>query len=248
MALALCSLAWSGCEIDTKVKTDGNNPPTFTISGSGGINFLRVYESWESRKGDDSDPVLWHIVPNRGAVSISDLPHIVYGQVPPGFVQLKPSGSAPPPLQEGKVYVIFTPTYGANGGGMVLTIKDGKSVPTTIHQSPPNRETEVAMEAKPLRFVLSGSGALSLMTISAPHEQKVWRIEAENLWGRHVEELHSVTYGVVPIGYKQTVPAEGKAPPPLTAGVRYSYFCMTEEAPSATGEFEMVNDVPIQRN
>ena len=117
------------CEIDTTVQLDGNNPPTFKVSGSGGINFLRVVDLTDCNKSFLDCPVVWQIDPSGGQIRIADLPSIRYGEVPAGFRQSVPAdGASPPALIEGKTYDVFTPTYNANGGGLRFVIKGGSSI------------------------------------------------------------------------------------------------------------------------
>ena len=116
------------CEIDTSVHHDGKNPPTFTLSGSGGINFLRIIDITDCTKSLLDCPVVWQIDPSDGRIRIADLPRITYGEVPKGFHQTIPVEGSPPALIEGKIYNVFTPTYGANGGGGRFVIKDGRSL------------------------------------------------------------------------------------------------------------------------
>jgi hypothetical protein len=129
MAIWLLS---SGCEIDTKGHVNSENPPTIKLSGSGRIYFLRVLEEpvdqkdfWKNTGG------IWQIEPDgeMKEKSIFHYPAIEYGVVPNGFIQVVPEdGSPPAPLEEGKTYNVFAPTSGANGGGVRLTIRNGKCV------------------------------------------------------------------------------------------------------------------------
>jgi len=125
----LVLVAVASCEIDTSVTVDGKNPPSFRVSGSGGINFVRIVDVSDCKGSLLDCPVLWQIDPAGGQVAIADLPAITYGHVPPGFHQTTPSNDAPPPpLVDGKTYTVYTPTYNANGGGVRFTIVEGKSV------------------------------------------------------------------------------------------------------------------------
>ena len=127
--IIILSLAILSCEIDTRVTLDGKNPPSFRVSGSGGINFLRVVDMTECRESFLDCPIVWQIDPNGGGVSIADLPLITYGQVPEGFHQKIPAnGASAPALVEGRKYNVYTPTYRANGGGAGFMIIAGKSV------------------------------------------------------------------------------------------------------------------------
>lgn len=118
----------SGCEISTTVSVNSKNPPSFNIHGSGGIYFLRVVDITTCKKSLDECPKLWEVKPVKSGY-IKDLPVITYGKVPEGFQQIFPENNTPlPVLIEGKIYSVWTPTYGANGGGKNFIIKDGKSI------------------------------------------------------------------------------------------------------------------------
>ena len=97
-------------------------------------------------------------------------------------------------------------------------------------------------------FVLAGSGNLSEVIISKPAEEQtsnptdrentLWRIAAEKMSRRPVEELHSLTYGVVPPGYRQRIPEQG-SPSQLLPNKRYGFYFVTSDAPHAAGYFEV---------
>lgn len=117
------------CEIDTKVTIDGNAPPTFRLSGTGGLIHFRIVEAPSENQSFLDAPMLWEIKPTDDlyGTALSSLPAITYGQVPPGFTQTNPASGPPPPLIEGKLYNGWAPTYNANGGGVWFTISKGKS-------------------------------------------------------------------------------------------------------------------------
>lgn len=123
----LILLVASGCERDLRIKIDGKNPPTFTLSGSGNLVFASLGEVHDNRPPPLGAPELWKIQPN-GNNKISELPSITYGVVPDGFIQVTPASGAPPPLTEGKTYDFGGPAYNANGGSIWFTIQGGKSV------------------------------------------------------------------------------------------------------------------------
>jgi hypothetical protein len=116
------------------------------------------------------------------------------------------------------------------------------------------RRTEVSVEGgNPPRFVLKGSGRLGEVRIFGPEEETIaqsdpfddryalWEIEPETegeTAATPVEELGSMTYGVVPSGYKQIKPKTGP-PPKLEFGKRYRYWFVTVNAPHAAGYFEI---------
>jgi hypothetical protein len=123
----LILVAAIGCERDLRIKIDGKNPPTFTLSGSGNLVFLSLGEVHNSKPPPLGAPDLWKIRPN-GNNKISKLPNITYGIIPNGFTQVIPASGAPPPLIEGKVYDFGGPADNANGGSIWFTIQDGKAV------------------------------------------------------------------------------------------------------------------------
>ena len=100
----------------------------------------------------------------------------------------------------------------------------------------------------------SGTGNLLLISIheyrgarSSSSEQmiEIWRVEpARNgvaqMVGRTPSDIDNVTYGVVPEGYRQTVPASANAPR-LIEGTLYSYEFQTEAGMPAHGDFEIRN-------
>lgn len=116
------------------------------------------------------------------------------------------------------------------------------------------RRTEVALEGgNPPTFMLSGSGRLGEVIIFGPEQERpassdpldetyaLWKLEPEKKGedgAALVEQLHSLTYGVVPNGYKQTKPRIGPAPP-LETGKRYRYWFVTVNAPWGAGYFEI---------
>ena len=113
------------------------------------------------------------------------------------------------------------------------------------------RPTDVKLDGITPVFVLSGSGYLANLTISAlPPEEKltspssvttVWRIEAERdyLSGRRVEEIRRLTYGKLPAGYRQVYPEFDRTPQPISPGTIYEFYFETTGAPHARGLFEL---------
>jgi len=120
------------------------------------------------------------------------------------------------------------------------------------------RSTAVSVNAGP-SFAFKGSGQLAIFTVYAPKPGNriafpsnddssiVWRIAATKGYfeGTRVDRMR-LTYGKIPNGYTQSVPVEMQAPPALPAGVVYSFFAETTNAPIATGYFYMDRAGPIQ--
>jgi hypothetical protein len=113
------------------------------------------------------------------------------------------------------------------------------------------QRTVVNLEGgNPPRFSMSGSGTLAEAIIFGPEQEQVsdpfdtryaiWHIVTEEgRAGAYVRDLGSITYGVVPQGYKQIIPERTKAPAALTPGKRYRYWFVTGDAPNASGYFEI---------
>lgn len=89
----------------------------------------------------------------------------------------------------------------------------------------------------------------SLSSDSFFTEPAQWSVEApDSLYGSPVEGLSNLTYGVVPPGYKQRIPADGSAPASMIPGRTYFYECSTTNAPGVRGAFQVLNgkSVPVQ--
>jgi hypothetical protein len=102
----------------------------------------------------------------------------------------------------------------------------------------------------PPTFVISGSGELGEVIITKPaaeqtknpldEENVLWRIRAIQMPGKAVEAVGSLTYGVTPQGYRQSVPEQGAAPT-LEDNKTYGYLFVTADAPVGAGYFEIHN-------
>jgi len=122
-----------GCQMDPHVSIDGQNPPTFKLSGPGNSYFFWIVEvgseeQLASLRPDSpaADPI-WKIVPNPDfSDRIADLPSIRYGDIPKGFKQTVPEKGSPPPLKEGIVYSAGGPTYNADSGAAVWFVVHGE--------------------------------------------------------------------------------------------------------------------------
>lgn len=106
-------------------------------------------------------------------------------------------------------------------------------------------------------FDLSGSGAVECFTVFGPdfmtkaekprdENFAVWKIETSggSLHGTWIRDLGSITYGVVPFGYRQIKPLDG-TPPPLKEGQKYLYVIETTAAAGTSGYFEIRNSRAI---
>ncbi len=75
----------------------------------------------------------------------------------------------------------------------------------------------------------------------------VWKIESQTdmFHARSVENIGRLTYGVVPQGYKQSVPADGISAPAILPGKQYFFDCVTVDAPGARGPFTLVDKTVV---
>lgn len=120
------------------------------------------------------------------------------------------------------------------------------------------RPTVVSVHDGP-SFAMSGSGQLASFTVYAPKgtnriaisdkedSDVIWQIVATKGYfeGVHVNGL-DLTYGKVPSDYTQLVPERSQSAPPLSAGLVYSFWAETTNAPIAAGFFYMDAKGPIQ--
>lgn len=147
--LILLSIAMLvGCEIDTRVRVTKDNPPKFTFSGNGILAQMYVsgpYTLDEIKLGakidakiitreellklkESGDQTLWQLDPGTGKY-VSDLPTIIYGEMPTGFKQVYPKDNIKPsPLLEGKYYSVSVPSHNANSHMTYFMVKDGNIV------------------------------------------------------------------------------------------------------------------------
>jgi hypothetical protein len=129
-------LIYNSCEIDTTIKVSRDNPPKFTFGGSGVLDHLIIYEvdpRNDALPPKDRDPLsskpIWRINAQFQPVDLGRITAFEYGHAPSGFVQVIPeSGTAPPPLVEGKSYRATAYVNGAAGGTVRFLIKNGQTV------------------------------------------------------------------------------------------------------------------------
>jgi hypothetical protein len=115
---------------------ESKNPPTFSLSGNGHLNFFWVAEvnatqpiPKEAKTMNGRDRILWEIWPGEfQSTAIVDLPHITYGIVPAGFTQKIPAQGAPVPLVDGKTYEAGGPSSGADMDVFRFVVKNGAVV------------------------------------------------------------------------------------------------------------------------
>jgi hypothetical protein len=150
LSILLSIVVLVGCEIDTKVRVSKDNPPKFIFSGNGilaqmyvsgpftldEIKLLagterRLITKEESLKIEQvigGSRALWQLDPGRGRY-VTDLPIIIYGELPKGFRQVYPKdNSTPSPLIEGKYYTVSVPSHNANSHTTYFIVKNGNIV------------------------------------------------------------------------------------------------------------------------
>jgi hypothetical protein len=72
-------------------------------------------------------------------------------------------------------------------------------------------------------------------------DHEIWRVDANSPESAaYPSIIGKISYGTVPSGYHQSVPATG-SPPSLIAGKYYSYFITSENGMPARGAFEIRN-------
>jgi hypothetical protein len=137
LLVLICVCAITSCtyEENTKVQIDGNVPPTFKLDGSGRQISLVVSEIPPKNhvvpayRDPSKNTDLWEIVPAEGTPDRAwDWPPITYGRVPSGFRQKTPEIGVPPALVAGRTYAAGGAAFGANGGEVWFTIRDGKAI------------------------------------------------------------------------------------------------------------------------
>ena len=102
----------------------------------------------------------------------------------------------------------------------------------------------VTNDGNPPTFKLDGSGRLIFFTVFerrtpfSADDPKMWEIRPieENL----ISRLPEITYGIVPPGFLQTIPATG-APPPLVEGKPYAAGGPAFDANGGGIDFEIRN-------
>jgi|SRR5690349_14057676 len=134
-------------------------------------------------------------------------------------------------------------------GGMIVATIIASLLTSCMRERPTS--IQVTGGSPPV-FLLSGSGKLSsfsiylvpdrpeLMKQPFSEQSPIWGFKAQpdSLSGNLVEKLERLSYGLVPAGYKQTVPSNGAAPR-LETGKTYFFDCRTTGAPGLGGFFRV---------
>ena len=130
----LSFVALSSCEPDTAVDItiDGKVPPTFSFSGPWWARDFQIVEVLPQEPGKHGPTTkrIWLITLGYDkGLRANTWPKITYGSTPPGFTQeLPPAGTAPPQLEEGKVYSAQALDNALNGGAASFEVRNGTSV------------------------------------------------------------------------------------------------------------------------
>jgi len=127
-SLLLAVLITVSCEIDTKLRIEGGNPPRFNMSGSGALGRLVVRGPKTLRHIDGPDSsAYWYIeIENAKVAGVWRLSPITYGSVPEGYAQKYPEHGAATPLSENEIYYVQVDTSNANGTSKHFVIRNGK--------------------------------------------------------------------------------------------------------------------------
>src|SRR5689334_11947067 len=86
----IAALALS-CEIDTKLKVTGGNPPVFEMTGNGLLTSIRVRGHKRQREAlGENASIYWEIDSTGEGRTVGRLGEISYGKVPDGYEQKYP--------------------------------------------------------------------------------------------------------------------------------------------------------------
>jgi len=124
--LLTLSLTTIACEVDTRLVIEQTNTIKFVLSGSGTLGSLRVVGPNRQREayGEDAS-VYWMIKPKpeQDPEWIGTLSPVIYGKLPPGYVQVYPEQGEAPPLIENETYFVDVSTNDANGVRRNFTVQ-----------------------------------------------------------------------------------------------------------------------------
>lgn len=119
------------------------------------------------------------------------------------------------------------------------------------------RDTRLTIKGgNPPTFAMSGSGSLGTLRVRGPKKQRdaegedasiYWLIKTKEDYGRYIEDLGSITYGIVPKGYVQVYPEKGEAPA-LVEGESYFVQALTVDANGAAAHFTISNGKAVKED
>lgn len=119
------------CERDTKLSIEGGPAPSFILTGSGRLGFLRITGPSVQRQAEGEDAFVYWEIRAGGAGNdklIETLSPLFYGKAPAGYIQTFPQSGQAPPLVEGERYYLRVETINANGVSRYFTIRNGKVI------------------------------------------------------------------------------------------------------------------------
>jgi hypothetical protein len=128
--LILLVATLANCEGRVDIQLDSKTPPTFKLSGSGGVESIVVYELTPEGKTPSGGAPAWEIEP-LGPLLTRKWPPVTYGIIPYGFTQIDPVGKTPPPLLEGHKYGVSVRTRSVRSNSIWFTISHGAAVQIT---------------------------------------------------------------------------------------------------------------------
>jgi len=135
--LFIASLWLTGCQPHPSIEIETGPPLRFVMSGPGRVTSFQVtgpdleHESNRQGEGDRLTmlKVYWELAPTTaGGRGLDEIGPITYGQVPEGFVQVKPQSGTPPPLVERDLYNVRFSVNDGDGINRFFAIRDGKIV------------------------------------------------------------------------------------------------------------------------
>jgi hypothetical protein len=133
------------CEIDTKMRISGGNPPAFMMTGNGILTSIRVRGNQRQREAHGEDQYLhWVIeVKDDRGTSVGKIGSVTYGKVPEGYQQVYPEKGDAPAIIEGQHYYVRIVTSNANGADGYFMVQNGKALFDPIESELP-AETNVS--------------------------------------------------------------------------------------------------------
>ena len=234
------------CEPALKVKLSGGNPPGFSLGGQDNTLMFFIC-CQEPLQPLDQENYIWEIR-NNNAPNVTYPINVTYGLIPQGFQQISPKdNTAPPPLVEGRKYTYWAQGYYGGKGGC-FEIRKGKAVTIGCDNRDVTLEAELTEGGNLPSFAIRGDDYLYELLIyyidSTDKDDDDWRWEY--MWQIRPENEYKkklpveIEYGMLPEGYKQLSPENGKQPMSLKSGIRYHYRVRGVNS-LRVGCFELIN-------
>jgi len=143
VALLVILIGSSSCEIDTKLRVSGSNPPVFKLSGNGRLTSIRVRGNERQRDVAGEAQYLHWVIESKAnsARSVWKIGAVTYGKVPEGYTQIYPEEGEAPTIREGQHYYVRVVTSDANGADGYFMILNGKALFDPIESNLPAETT-----------------------------------------------------------------------------------------------------------